>query len=55
VVTDATKRVGIAIRVILMGVVILVQHLLCSGKLDRKGAYPSHGIVSRLKAAAVHG
>ena len=28
-----------------------VQHLLCSGKLDEKGAYPPHGVVSRLKAA----
>jgi hypothetical protein len=39
--TNATDRKEIAIRAILRGLVILVQHLLCSGKLDAKGAYPS--------------
>ena len=55
VVTDAAERIWSGIRVVLRwGLILLIQQLLRSGKLDRESAYPSYSVVSDLKAAALH-
>ena len=54
VVTNAAERVKAGIHDVLSGALTLIQHLLRSGKLDGKGAYPPYSVVSGLKAAALH-
>lgn len=54
-VIDAAKRVKAGTHAILSGaLVLLIQHLLLSGKLDGKGAYLPYSVVSGSKAAALH-
>jgi hypothetical protein len=53
---DAAECVEISIEAVIRGtLMLLIQHLLGGGKLDRKGTYPPYCIILGLKAAVFHG